>query len=200
MEKLKTVICILGLTLIWSCNNNLENKNRGDIDISNHKQPSRFVIPKTDEERKSNLLIDCYNYSKSVIEMNPETQIELFKTEFIEQFGGKQALMEALENYYNRLKNSADTISTIKIAICDTCFTNKPFYNNDSIYYALINLRSIKTKDKGRVEMSYDKKLIAESVDNGVMWRFVELRAIKDFDGKKMFSMEDYKIISYLLE
>jgi hypothetical protein len=183
MKTSTTIFLFLSLVLMNSCTYN----------------GSRIEKPKTDDERLSNLFIDANTYAHYTLTSNSEGIINMTKPEFVKCAGGKSQMLNAIEDYKKRINDDGEKFKSINTSISSSGYSHDEFLASNGKLFKKIILKIVMGTKNENITYSTDKALIAESIDGGVHWCFVDVGHLKYFGIENIFPVSECKILNEYL-
>ena len=170
----------LSLFLLYSCTNN----------------SSRIRTPKTDDDRLSNLLMDAGKYADYTLAHDNHGIIKMTKPEFVKCAGGESQMLNALEDYQKRLAEGGEKLKSVNISITSKEYSHNDFLVIDGKLFKQVILKIVMGTKNEHITTSYDRTLIAESIDGGVNWNFVDVSHLKHFGIENIYTESECKILN----
>lgn len=183
MRTSTTFFLFLSLFLLYSCINN----------------SSRIRTPKSDDEKLSNLLIDAGTYANYTLTHDSHGIINMTKPEFVKCAGGKSQMLNALEDYKKQLTDSGEKFKSVNISIASSEYLHNDFLVGDGKLFKQVILKIVMGTKNEHITTSYDRTLIAESIDGGVNWNFVDVSHLKHCGIENIYTESDCKILNVIL-
>ncbi len=183
MRTSTTFFLLLSFFLLYSCTNS----------------SSRIRTPKTDNDRLSNLLIDAHTYADYTLTHDSHGIIKMTKPEFVKCAGGKSQMLNALEDYKKRLADSGEKFKSVNISIASSEYLHKEFLVGEGKLFKQVILKIVMGTKNENITTSTDRTLIAESIDGGVNWNFVDVSHLKHFGIENIYTESDCKILNVIL-
>lgn len=177
-----------------SCDNKAANESgkceskEKIVDIEN-SQEKRIIDPNTNSKKSTNLWIDLNTYAQYYIEKDIRGFVDMTIPRVI-QYVGDSTMINALDKYFD----SRDDFDYLSIKSEEDVF-----HITENSIIAFVTQTTVYTKDANGTNsssfVSIDKEIIAESIDNGVNWKFADIGHLK-FEGiENFYSKEDCELI-----
>jgi hypothetical protein len=197
MKTSIVIIFIFLCSILYACNfsnqASKESKNSLSLEKTTNNKNSfekRIVEPKTNFEKSNNLWIDLNAYTKYYDKKDSRRLTEMLIPRMILNIGS-DSMMNRMDNYFER-RNDYDFLS-VKSALEEGVFLT-----TESAILAFVTqtwLYGYKTNS-----INVNKEIMAESIDNGTTWKFIDILHFKNNEIESFYSEDDSELIHKFLE
>jgi hypothetical protein len=196
MKTSTAIIFIFLCIILYACNNGNKASNETEKKINVEKGVNiesnvekRIDDSNTNSEKSNNLWIDLHTYAKYYIEKDSHGFIDMTIPRLILHIGG-DSIFKSIDNYF-QCRNDYDYTS-VKSALEEGVFLI-----SDSAIIAFVT----QTREIGKIKLNETTRirkeieLIAESIDNGVSWKFADIGHLKHVGIENFYSKNDCVLI-----
>lgn len=198
MKKSVNIIFILLYSILSACNysNNTSNTNKNlsiEKTVNIEKNVGKRIFdPNINSEKSTNLWIDLYTYTKSYIENDTHSFIDMIIPRFILHTNVDSTMFKTIDEYFNN-SDDYDYIS-IKSALEENVFVTTENASIIAFATQIIEYGYINSNGSSRSIIKIEN-IIAESIDNGTTWKFADIDHLK-FEGiENFYSKKECELI-----